>query len=488
MPLSAIKVKGTIDHNMLAESQPNVLLITVDCLRYDHLGCFGYPKETSPHIDDIAGRGAAFSQCISNGANTSAAFPSILASALPPIVESEHKDIIQKHVTLAEVFKEAGYNTAAFHSNPLLTRYRHYDKGFDTFDEGWSKSPRFLKFRIKVAEGILKVISNRHILTMIARLANFADSLLFASRIKKPYAYAEELTSQARTWLDCTPGKFFLWLHFMDVHVPYMPPQKYIRLFHGKPVSTLRIAHLWRKARWNTRALTRSEIDETVELYDASIRYVDDSIGQLINYLGDRLENTLVVIAADHGDEFAEHGRTSHLTVYDGILRVPLILMGKGINPGCRIASQVGIMDMAPTMLELAGINKPDTFKGCSLLPLLKGNMQTGRGVVSVYTPFGIVGPEETMLYVMFAYRTPSMKYIRTVLAEQPGQLVSEEIYDLQQDPSERHNLHGSNDVEITRFKQEAVMAIEQLVEEKRQSRTSLEKLRIRQALKKLRA
>ena len=66
MPLSAIKVKGTIDHNMLAESQPNVLLITVDCLRYDHLGCFGYPKETSPHIDDIAGRGAAFSQCISN--------------------------------------------------------------------------------------------------------------------------------------------------------------------------------------------------------------------------------------------------------------------------------------------------------------------------------------------------------------------------------------------------------------------------------------
>lgn len=145
-------------------------------------------------------------------------------------------------------------------------------------------------------------------------------------------------------------------------------------------------------------------------------------------------------------------------------------------------------MDMAPTMLELAGINKPDTFKGCSLLPLLKGNMQTGRGVVSVYTPFGIVGPEETMLYVMFAYRTPSMKYIRTVLAEQPGQLVSEEIYDLQQDPSERHNLHGSNDVEITRFKQEAVMAIEQLVEEKRQSRTSLEKLRIRQALKKLRA
>ncbi|MBA7618539.1 hypothetical protein ES703_25869 [subsurface metagenome] len=118
---------------------PNVILLTIDCLRFDHLGCYDYWRDTSPNIDNLASRGALFLEAISNGGMTPSAFPSILASALPPLEAAEDREILRRSTTLAELLKKAGYHTAAFHSNPFLARPFHYGKGFDAFDDSLGK-------------------------------------------------------------------------------------------------------------------------------------------------------------------------------------------------------------------------------------------------------------------------------------------------------------------------------------------------------------
>lgn len=401
--------------------------------------------------------------------------------------DSEHKTIIKWHTTLAEIFGKAGYYTAAFHSNPLLTRLRNYNKGFDKFDEGWGDTPGFSRLRIWLAEGASKIVSNKLMTTFVAKLSNYIDSLLFASRVKSPTLSAEQISAKAVSWLNSHNKNFFLWLHYMDVHVPYMPPQKYIKQFHKKPLSRFKISSLWRKSRWNPARLSPTEIETIMKLYDACIKYVDDSIGWLLNTAGNRLENTIIIVTADHGDEFREHGKTSHLTLYDGVLHVPLIMTGPGIESGSSVREQAELMDLAPTLVDLVGLDKPATFNGQTLLPLMRGEKASDRGIISVYIPMGIVGPLDTLLYIISSYRTPKWKYIRTESATPPRKLIAEEIYNLQDDPGEKVNLNGTETEAIFRFKLEAIGAIEQFKKEKEEKLTSFEKERIKDQIKKLR-
>lgn len=475
----------------MTKQLPSILLITVDCLRYDHLGCYGYTRDTSPNIDKIASRGTLFRQAISNGGNTPSAFPSILASALPPLDDSEHKTIINRHTTLAEILGKAGYCTAAFHSNPLLTRLRNYNKGFVKFDEGWGITPRFWRLRLWLAEIGLKMASKmvfkKLILSFLSRLANYIDSLLFASRVRNPTISAEQINAKAVSWLNSHNKNFLLWLHYMDAHIPYMPPQKYINQFHKKPISRFKKTALWRKSRWSPAKLSSAELETLLQLYDGCIKYVDDSIGWLLTTAGNRLENTIIIVTADHGDEFREHGKMSHITLYDGIIHVPLIMAGPGIEPGSSVIEQVELMDLAPTLVDLVGLDKPATFNGQTLLPLMGGEKASDRGIISVYAPMGIVGPLDTLLYIISSYRTPKWKYIRTESATPPRKLISEEIYDLQDDPGEKVNLNDTETEAILRFKLEAIKAIEQFKKGKKEELTDFEKMRIKDVTKKLR-
>ena len=113
---------------------PNIILITVDCLRSDHLGCYGYTRNTSPNLDSLASEGALFLEAISNGGCTPCAFPSILASALPPVTHEGIVRLLKQSTPLAELLKRAGYHTAGFQCNPFLTSFFGYDRGFDVFD------------------------------------------------------------------------------------------------------------------------------------------------------------------------------------------------------------------------------------------------------------------------------------------------------------------------------------------------------------------
>jgi arylsulfatase A-like enzyme len=473
----------------MAKQLPNVLLITVDCLRYDHLGCYGYKRGSTPHIDKIASKGVLFRQAISNGGNTSSSFPSILASALPPLYDSEHKTIIRRHTTLAEIFKKAGYRTAAFHSNPLLTRLRNYDKGFDIFDEGWGNTPWFWKSRIWIAETALKIVSrmsSRRLMNFLSNMANYIDSLLFVSRVRNPVASGEQISARAVSWLKSHNKNFFLWLHYMDAHIPYMPPREYVKQFSKKPMSRRKIVELWRKSRWSPEKLSPAELETIIELYDACVRHADDSIGWLLSAIGSRLKNTIIIVSADHGDEFREHGKMSHLTLYDGIVHVPLVIAGPGIEPDSSVSKQVELMDLAPTLVDLVGLDKPATFNGQTLLPLMRGKNVADKGVVSVASSIGTLGQPDIWLHLMFSYRTPGWKYIRVETAAPPHSLVSEEIYNLEDDPKENRNLNAHETPEVLRFKLEAVKAVERLKKEKARDLTELEVRRVKRIIKKL--
>jgi arylsulfatase A-like enzyme len=468
---------------------PNIILITVDCLRADHLGCYGYSRNTSPNINKLARNGVTFVNAITNGGNTPSAFPSILASALPPIYAHEHKDIIKNNTTVAEVFRSKGYSTAAFGSNPHLGGLRHYDKGFDFFYEGsWGHPSRLTNLRKTISDRIISRITSKFVLGMVSKLAIWFDAISFTFK-NKPIATAEDITSQAMEWIARQQGSFFIWMHYMDVHAPYIPPQKYVKEFHKKKMNRLQMISLVQRSDKDMEKISASGIQTFIDLYDASVKHVDEFIGRLVNALGDRSENTIITITADHGDELGEHGKTlfGHITLYDAVLRVPLILAGAGIGKGVTFDQQVQSLDLAPTLVNLAGITIPPTFYGMSLVRLIRGeDMAVEKGIISVFSPvdFFICGASADR--IIYSYRTSAWKYILTETTSESGITRVEELYHLETDPVETENLADVEKGEVLKFKLEALQAINRFKDQKRAELTSSEVARIRSRVKHL--
>jgi arylsulfatase A-like enzyme len=457
---------------MVRRNALNVVLITIDALRYDHLECYGYHRDTSPNIDALAARGVKFLQAISNGGHTPTAFPSILASALPPLQQLSGRASLQPNVMLAELLKGAGYSTVAFHSNPYLSRLHGYDRGFDTFDDSLSNiSLRGLRLRLRgwVSPDTLIGRTRDKVGKMLRPVMQHVGERAIVS--------AEEITSKAISWLEAHDGKFFLWLHYMDVHQPYLPASKYARYFSDQPVSRREMYALYCKMISEPRQLSVSEVETIMGLYDAEVRYVDEVIGLLLDKLGSHSSNTFMIVTADHGDEFGEHGRFGHHSVYDGILRVPLIITGPGIKGGTLVKQQVGLIDLAPTILDIVGIDCPRSFEGKSLIPRMEEERDK-EGTIST-----IIHPELGRRDI--AYRTTSWKYIRTERLDD-GLAVAEEVYDLTNDPGETKSLHGADMGEVRKFELEAKDKIAQFKRLKVEESTDYEKQRIRGKLSKL--
>lgn len=311
------------------DSRPNVLFVLVDTLRADHLSTYGYGRETSPRIDALGESGWVFENHISHAGQTVPATISMMLSKFPAEHGFLHKGPghFSKHppyfdselLLLPEVLRKANYRTGGFVANPFLMKKHNFNQGFDYFlhDQG---------------RGAV-------------------------------------LTRAALAWIDRsaeeTSQPFFAYLHLMDVHSPYQPPARYAKMFAAGREGSL-VYH-------NGPApdLSKRDLEYTMALYDAQIRYLDDLVDELLKGLQERglLENTIVVLTADHGDEFLEHGGLGHGTsVYGELLRVPLILsFPPQLEPGRRIEHLTQHIDLAPTLLELLGLAKPPSFRGSSL-------------------------------------------------------------------------------------------------------------------------
>jgi arylsulfatase A-like enzyme len=222
-----------------------------------------------------------------------------------------------------------------------------------------------------------------------------------------------------------------------------------------------------------------SEIEKAKGLYDAAIKYVDDAIGWLLDKANSRLENTIIIITADHGDEFGEHGKFTHLTLYDGIIHVPLIITGPRVKAGAIVREQVSLFDLAPTIVDLLGLGVVHAFRGESLLPLIKGKTKMTRNVVSTFCHLGV---KERL----FACRSPKWKYICAKSTDTITVTLAEEFYNLEDDPGEAVNLNSLKTEEILRLKERAVNQLSQFQQAKIEERTTVEKERIKARIKKL--
>jgi arylsulfatase A-like enzyme len=320
----------------------SVLLIGVDTLRPDHLGCYGYDRATSPNIDRLAADGVLFEMPVSQCPWTLPSFGSVLTSLYP----TQHGAGINMSTmgtdfpTMGGILAREGYATGAVLSSRVLSPEFGLNRGFDHYDVNEAGEDR----------------------------------------------NALEVTRLALEWLDGLRGRpFFLFVHYFDPHLPYAPPAPYDTLFDGGGAASIGtsfdiqpLLEAEMTLRQRLGAFTGGDWSRIVSLYDGEIAYTDAAIGELLSGLRDRglARNTLIVLLADHGEEFFEHGGLGHgHTLFNEVIRVPLVLSLAGVLPrGQRVTGQVRMVDVLPTMLELLGIAGDYRLEGVSLLGMLDGS------------------------------------------------------------------------------------------------------------------
>jgi arylsulfatase A-like enzyme len=309
---------------------PNVVLVVVDTLRADHLGCYGYPRPTSPFLDSLAAAGTRCADASAPAAWTKPSTGTILTGLYPSrhgaLYHGSLLHLPEGERTLAEAFRERGYVTAGFVSNPNIKRVFDFDRGFDTF------------FDSPVEDTLTR---------SCIRGTWFGRLLMRLLRHQFNWNYENDIGRMNRhvlAWLERNhERRFFLYLHYIDPHIPYDPPPRYRQEFsrsHGL-------------ALFNRRKELMG-----LDLYDGEIRYTDDGLEELVGALerAGIWEDTLFVLTSDHGEEFFEHGVLGHgFSLYQEVVHVPLILHGPGVPAGRVLAEPVQLLDLPATMLALAG-------------------------------------------------------------------------------------------------------------------------------------
>ena len=395
-----------------APPPPNVLLVSIDSLRADHLGAYGHANDTSPTIDALAREGALFETAISSAPWTIPAHATML-SGLPPEVHgvtSYQRSLAPEAITLAEVLRDAGWTTAAFVSGPTVMAQYGFAQGFASYDESMVEPDRHKSARGQTSPGLVKLV----------------DGFL-------------------RRWNDDgRKAPFFVFLHMWDVHYDYAPPPPYDRMFDPDYRGDVTADDFTRNARINAKMDPR-DLAHVRALYDGEIRYTDDHLGRIVATLRalDVLDDTIVVVTSDHGEEFFEHGLKGHgVALYDEVIRIPLVVRWPArIAGGQRVREQVRLGDLAPTILGLAGVPAPAGFaapelrtpdRALDVSPWITANDGTERPALPAFSQTLIGLRHESV-------RTQGAKLIRRE-NPQSGKTRTM-LYDLEADPLEKTDL-----------------------------------------------
>ena len=413
----------------------NFVLVTVDSLRADHLSCYGYDRETTPHLDDYADDGHQFTAAFSHACATRPAFPGILTSS-HPLMYGGFERLSEDRTLISEVLSEAGYATAGFHSNLYLSADFGYGRGFDTFFDSRENSPLTTTLRRQIKE---RLDTNGALFNFLQKVYDRTEQTAGVN-IGTYHTPADKITDRALTWVrgeGARSGPSFLWVHYMDPHHPYAPPEEHQEF---STVSRREGVRLRPKMLEQPDEITNDELQVLTDLYDDEIRYTDAEIGRLLSTIDNQWDDWTAVITADHGEELCDHGEFSHQNrFYDEVMHVPLIVYN-GETDGIH-DQLVGHVDIGATLATQAGVETlPEHFWGESLDPLLEGPSHDWHreGVCAGWCDL----PDETR---RLAYRTHRWKYIRDYVYDR------EELYDLEADPVEQQNLiqEGSVDPEV---------------------------------------
>jgi len=336
-----------------ASQQPNIILVSIDSLRADHLGCYGYERPTSPTIDRLAAEGVRFDNAISTSSWTLPAHAAMftgLYNSAHAIVDTGMR-LADEHLTLAEQLSAGGYATAGFFGGPHL-------------------HPTF-----GLAQGFAEYFNCMMPLVEMGDEAEVPDESHHLSHVD---ITGPRTIEKLTTWLETAKLErpLFLFLHLWDVHYDYIPPSRYVEMFDPDYGGDVTAENYMRNGAINPKMTTR-DLEHVVALYDGEIRFTDENLEQMLAVL-DRhgeLDNTLIVITSDHGDEFFEHGWKGHQrTLFEEMVRVPLIMHWPGhLDSGLVVEDQVCLIDLLPTLLSLAGVPLGSEVQGRDLSPLLRG-------------------------------------------------------------------------------------------------------------------
>ncbi len=385
---------------------PNVLLITLDTTRADHLGCYGYARATSPNLDRLAAEGTRFTDAMTQAAVTPVSHASILTGQNPyrhglRVMHGRRQNRLRKScVTLAEMLRDAGYQTAAFVSAFPVTRRFGLDQGFATFDQ---------EFIIDAPEAI---VSGTGVVNT-----------------NKNQRRADGTSDRAIRWLGGAREPFFLWLHYFDPHdIKLLPPRAFVRE-HARGGDT-------------PEAQLR-------DLYDVEILYMDLQIGRVLDALrgAGRFDDTIIVVTSDHGEGLGDHDWWTHGILYQEQVHAPLIFRGPGVPAGREVDVLARTTDIMPTVLDLAGVapGRRPRMDGRSLVDLWqpqavdphRAAYADSLNMLTYQTPAGTADRKNDMLFVL---REGRWKYIHHLLRP-----AASELYDLLADPHEAVNLIDSH-------------------------------------------
>ena len=287
----------------------NVVVVTIDTLRPDHLHCYGYQKIETPNIDGIAQSGVLFENAVTQTPLTPPSHASIFTGLNPPSHHVRNTGgfvLPSSTTTLATILQQQGWDTAAFVSSAVLKKFFGLNQGFAVYDDQMPKPGKGHEF-IEDAE--------RH---------------------------AGDTVDRALRWLEAQSGKpYLLWVHVYDPHAPYQPPSPYREKYKDR-------------------------------LYDGEIAYADHELGRLFDAVHQKsaANQTLIAVLSDHGESLGEHGEYTHgVFLYDSTLRIAFMMAGAGVPAGMRVKQQARTIDFLPTVLDLLGGRAPSPVQGASLTP-----------------------------------------------------------------------------------------------------------------------
>lgn len=451
----------------------NVIFIVGDGLQ-TRLGCYGYPKPTSPFIDNLARRGVLFENCYSCTNHTDPSFTTIFSGRYPITHGITRHDFRANRYThedlkildktgvkfLPEILKNKGYTTVAF---DWLGRW--HKKGFDYYEE------TFPKFSFR---GIIE----KKLTSVSPKLSKKVKRFFHKIGIPLPARSGVCYTNSAIRFIKKNPKKkFFMLIHNWDTHTPFdILPMNYIHKFYEKKSDKTVEEMLeklenekWKEIVTNYHLYGVKYLDEIPALYDGAVNLFDNTVKKLVKCLEKTgiLEKTIIIITGDHGDNPLRDGMfIGHFGLYESVIHVPLIIFGPGFSGGKRIKGFVQHTDIFPTILENLGIDynkfEPD---GKSLFSLIKGKEESRRS--SVLAIDGATSKRYTI-------RTNRYHYIHSMPDNKPFiefDLTSygdkNELYDLKKDPEEKNNIVNKDPRKANQLKEKLLSQVRELERKK---------------------